>query len=211
MTRTPNASLRIRSVVVAAALVAATSMAVVPTASAATTVTQTFGYTGSTASFTVPSGVTQLTLTAQGAQGGRGGPDAAGLPPVGGYLGVVSGTVSVTPGQVLTIAVGQGGANGTGGHGSNVPASYTVGAAVGGANPLSAYRGGNGGVAGPNGSSGFGGAGGAATVVTTTNGTTIVAGGSGGSGGSGQYSPTVAPTPRTPGAPTRRRPTARPA
>jgi len=173
------------------ALIAATLVAAGPTATAATTTTQTFGYTGSTASFTVPAGVTQLTVSAAGAQGGRGGGDGAGPPPAGGYRGAVSGTISVTPGQVLAISVGQGGANGTSlSRGSNVPANFLVGAAVGGANPLNSYRGGNGGVAGPVGASGFGASGGAATVITT-GGATIVAGGSGGSGGSGQFAPTL--------------------
>lgn len=144
-------------------------------------VTETFGYTGTTATFTVPEGITQLTLSMKGAEGGQGGGDSAGWPPPGGYQGVVSGTILVTPGQVLTIAVGQGGANGTSGAGSNDPGTYTAGAAVGGSNPLAGYLGGDGGVAGPNGSSGFGAAGGAATVVTT-GGASIVAGGGGGSG-----------------------------
>ena len=153
------------------------------------TVSQTFSYTGSAATFTVPSGISQLTLTAVGAEGGRGGPDASGLPPAGGYQGVVSGTISVTPGQVLTIGVGQVGASGPGGAGSSNPAQYTVGAPVGGSNPLG-YNGGNGGVAGFQGSSGYGAGGGAASVVKVGS-STIVAGGSGGSGGSGQYAPTL--------------------
>ena len=158
-------------------------------------VTQTFSYTGATTTFTVPAGITQLTLALQGGEGGRGGADAAGPSPVGGYQGVVTGTITVTPGQVLTIAVGQGGAGGTShGHGSSVPASYTVGAASGGLNPLASYQGGNGGVAGFQGSSGFGGAGGGATVVSL-GGATIVAGGAGGAGGSGQFAPTVGRVP----------------
>ena len=105
----------------------------------------------------------------------------------------------MTPGQVLTVAVGQGGAS------SPVWNQCTTGAnqptgdpndAVGGLNPLGGYDGGNGGSPGPSGCSGYGGSGGAASVVEV--GTTgapssdavIVAGGSGGSGGSGQFAPT---------------------
>ncbi len=128
-------------------------------------------------------------MTVVGGQGGLGGRDSAGFPPAGGYQGVVSGTITVTPGQVLTVAVGSGGANGANGAGSSSPASYYVGAAAGGSNPLG-YNGGNGGVAGPQGSSGYGGGGGAASVVQVGT-ATIVAGGAGGTGGSGQYAPTL--------------------
>ena len=44
-------------------------------ASAAGTISQTFSYTGSTQAFTVPDGVSALTITLTGAQGGRGGGD----------------------------------------------------------------------------------------------------------------------------------------
>jgi titin len=158
-------------------------------ASGPTTVTQTFAYTGSPATFTVPAGITSLNLTVVGAEGGLGGRDSAGFPPPGGYQGVVSGAISVTPGQVLTVGVGSGGANGAAGAGSATQANWFVGAALGGSNPLG-YNGGNGGVAGPQGSSGYGGAGGAASVVQVGT-STIIAGGAGGTGGSGQYAPTL--------------------
>jgi predicted RNA-binding protein with TRAM domain len=176
---------------VAIVLTLASAVVVASGASAAgpTPVSQTFNYTGSTATFTVPAGITQLTLTVQGAEGGRGGNDSSGRPPTGGYQGVVTGTIAVTPGQVLTMAVGSGGDDGASGAGSSNPPNWNDGAAAGGRNPLG-YNGGNGGVAGPQGSSGYGAAGGAATVVQI-GANTIVAGGSGGSGGSGQYSPTL--------------------
>ncbi|MCU1441204.1 MAG: fibronectin type protein [Rhodoglobus sp.] len=141
-------------------------------------VTQTFSYTGGLQTFTVPAGITQLTLTATGAEGGRGGVDASGPGAAGGYKGQVTGTMAVTPGQVLSIAVGGGGATGIGG------AAQTR--AAGGVAPLSGYAGGAGGMPGNQGSSGSGGGGGAATVITAGS-TTIVAGGAGGGGGSGQY------------------------
>ncbi len=158
-------------------------------------VVATYGYTGSTDTFTVPAGITQLTLTLEGGEGGQGGTDSSGPSAVGGYQGVVSGTITVSPGQMLTVAVGQGGATGIGSAaGSSDPAHYTDRAAIGGANPLAGYIGGNGGVAGFQGSSGFGGGGGAASVVTI-GGTPIVAGGAGGAGGSGQYPPTLGRAP----------------
>ncbi|MFC5500769.1 fibronectin type III domain-containing protein [Lysinimonas soli] len=157
-----------------------------PQAAAAgpTTVTQTFSYTGSTSTFTVPSGISALTLTIVGAEGGNGGADATPAPPPGGYRGVVTGTIAVTPGQQLTVAVGS--------HGATGPSQRNSGNAsrpVGGSNPLSAYQGGLGGAAGANGSSGFGGAGGAASVVRVS-GSDVVAAGGGGNGGSGQYAST---------------------
>jgi DNA-binding beta-propeller fold protein YncE/outer membrane protein OmpA-like peptidoglycan-associated protein len=161
--------------------------------------TETFNYTPTTQTFTVPAGVTQLTLSAVGAEGSRGGRDSSGRPVPGGYQGVVDGTIAVTPGEVLTIAVGHGG------HDSPLGEFCSTGAdslfdpnnAIGGSNPLGAYSGGNGGAAGEQGCSGYGGAGGAASVVelgTTLDPTsvaTVVAGGSGGSGGSGQYPRTI--------------------
>ena len=167
-----------------------------PTAATAApvTVSQTYGYTGATDTFTVPAGITVLTIELDGGEGGQGGADASGPSPTGGYQGVVSGTLAVTPGDVLTIAVGQGGATGAdGATGSSNPPDYTDGAATGGQNPLG-YNGGNGGVAGWQGDSGDAGGGGAATVVTTSA-TTIVAGGAGGAGGSGQYLPTIGRVP----------------
>jgi titin len=156
-------------------------------------VTQTFGYSTGTTTFVVPAGITLLSLQLDGGEGGRGGNDVAGPSPVGGYQGVVSGTIAVNPGDVLTIAVGQGGTTGP----SQVTGSstnFTAGAPAGGANPLGGYKGGNGGVAGWQGNSGDAGGGGAATVVTTGS-TTIIAGGAGGAGGSGQFQPTIGRVP----------------
>ena len=59
-------------------------------------VTQTYGYTGETTTFTVPDGITQLTLALAGGEGGRGGTDSSGPSPEGGCQGVVTGTISVT-------------------------------------------------------------------------------------------------------------------
>ncbi len=57
---------------------------------------QTFNYTGSMQHYTVPVGITTLTITAKGAQGGNNG----------GLGAIMQGTVSVTPGDILNILVG---------------------------------------------------------------------------------------------------------
>src|SRR5665213_302224 len=172
----------------------------VSTVTSGTSVTDTYSYTGSTETITVPANVTELTLTVTGAEGGEGGRDASGTAPPGGYQGAVTGTISVTPGEVLTIGVGEGGADSPDWNACSTGANQPTGDpndAVGGANPLSGYRGGAGGAPGPSGCSGYGGSGGAASVVEIgTSGApasvaTIVGGGSGGSGGSGQFSPTL--------------------
>ena len=168
------------SVAVLCALVVAA-----PEAAAAgpSVVTQTFSYTGSVATFTVPAGISALTITVTGGEGGNGGADATPAPAAGGYRGVVTGTVAVTQNQVLTVGVGGGGATGA----SRTNASTA--APNGGTNPVGGYAGGAGGKAGANGSSGVGGAGGAASLLTIS-GANVVAGGGGGSGGSGQYAST---------------------
>ena len=73
--------------------------------------TQTFNYTGSVQSFTVPAGVTALTVDASGAQGGACAPNTIVGP--GGNGGQVTGSIAVTPGQVLNIYVGGAGGNAT--------------------------------------------------------------------------------------------------
>jgi len=172
----------------------------VTTVTSGTTVTDTYTYSGATETLTVPANVTQITMTVTGAEGGQGGRDASGTAPPGGYQGVITGTIAVTPGEVLTVAVGQGGADSPVWNVCTGGANYATGDpndAIGGTNPLGGYGGGAGGAAGPSGCSGYGGSGGAASVVEVgTSGSpasvaTIVAGGSGGSGGSGQYSPTL--------------------
>jgi hypothetical protein len=171
-----------------AVIVGSGVIAALPTAAMASpsTVSQTYGYTGATTTFTVPAGVTQLTVSMTGAQGGRGGVDSQGLPASGGYAGLITGTMAVTPGQVLTIAVGQGGVTGRSSVAHGVGTTPAGAGAAGGLNPLGTYKGGFGGLAGHSGTSGDGGGGGAATVITT-GGATIVAAGAGGGGGSGQY------------------------
>jgi len=74
--------------------------------------TVTFNYSGVITSWTVPAGVTSVTVTAAGAQGGAGSIAAGGLG------ANIKGTFVVSPGQVLRILVGgQGGAGTQGGGG----------------------------------------------------------------------------------------------
>ncbi len=71
-----------------------------------------FAYTGSVQTFTVPNGVTELTVKAWGAGGGGGGTNGSVKGGVGGGGAFVSGVVSVTSGSDLSIYVGQGGGSG---------------------------------------------------------------------------------------------------
>ena len=162
-------------VVITAGVVA---MPAAPAAAAPSAVTQNFTYTGSTQTFTVPAGVTQLGVTLIGGEGGRGGRDGVFGEP-GGYKGQVTGTIAVTPGQVLSMSVGGGGAAGA-------SCSNSQTRAAGGASPFTGYAGGGGGMPGNQGCSGGGGGGGAATVLMAGT-ETLVAGGAGGGGGSGQW------------------------
>lgn len=186
MLRLRTSAKRSRVALTQAFVLAAAGVITLPTAAtvdAASTITNTFGYTGSTQTFTVPDGVTSIEVTLQGAQGGRGGGDSQGSPTPGGYQGVVTGTIVVTPGQEITVAVGGGG--GTGASSVN-----NTGGGAAGQNPLTGYDGARGGNAGNAGSSGAGGGSGAATVLIV-DGTPIVAGGAGGNGGNGQFAPIV--------------------
>jgi hypothetical protein len=82
-----------------------------------------FGYTGSARTFTVPAGVTDLTLGVAGGEGATSRFNVA-----GGAGGSVTGTLPVVPGQTLTLVVGQaGGLDGVsvyGGGGASGPLHY---------------------------------------------------------------------------------------
>jgi len=132
-------------------------------------------YSGS-GSYTVPPGVTQVTISAVGGAGGAGGQDCGNG--CGYNYGVwgqyTSNVVSVSPGSTLNYYVGANGSQG----GSNVTGG---GAGAGG---WGYYSGGRGGNTGSTGASGGGGGGGGASAVTTSGGSLlIVAGGGGGGGG----------------------------
>jgi hypothetical protein len=132
--------------------------------------TQDFAYTGGEQSFVVPAGVCSVTVDALGAEGGaNSGTDSLGgsLPGLGGEA---QATITVTPGETLTVVVG-----GRGGDGQN-----GSGPGAGGF---------NGGGAGGNSSGAIGtnpgsGGGGASDVRRGTD-PLVVAGGGGGAGNSG--------------------------
>jgi len=130
------------------------------------TQSKTFTYTGQVEQWTVPDGVTSVSFQASG---GRGGHAADAINSWGGSAAVIIGSVPVTPGQVLSIAVGGEGALGAGGWG---------------------YSGMSGGPANTaKNKDRSGGAGGGATLIALANADgsnwhkVVVAGGGGGQGG----------------------------
>jgi hypothetical protein len=140
--------------------------------------TATFDYTGAAQTFTVPQGITSVTITAYGAQGMA---NAQGV--AGGLGGQASGTLAVTPGQVLTIYVGRGGiVSAAGGYngGGAAGTSACTGAMGGGGGGASDVR--AGGAALGNRVIVGGGGGGAAGSRIATCGR-----GTGGGGGGGRY------------------------
>ena len=93
------------------------------TANSAVSGTFTFQYvTASPQSYTVPAGITSITVKMWGAGGGNDGGGGAGA-----YL---TGTLAVTPGQVLSLIVGASGANG--GYGGGASAAQSPNKAGGG-------------------------------------------------------------------------------
>lgn len=126
-------------------------------------------------SITVPEGVTSMFVELYGAGGGGGGSDSqAGYD--GSAGGYVSGNISVTPGDVIIVGVGQGGRPG-------LDNGQRYGGGEGGTGLNGEYAGGTGGNPGPGGYSGAGGGGGGASVVLVN--TTLVAAAAGGGGGGG--------------------------
>jgi hypothetical protein len=95
--------------------------------------TQTFNYTGSMQTFTVPAGITLLTIETWGAQGGTNTNDSINCI-IGGKGGYSKGDLVVTPGQILNIYVGgKGHAGNVGGwNGGGVACSQTTTCAKGG-------------------------------------------------------------------------------
>ncbi len=141
--------------------------------------------------FTVPAGVSELTIELVGAQGSAGASlDVARSQPTG-YVGRVTGKLMVSAGDQLQIGVGEMGAPAPLGCQFGLrydPTDQRI--ARGGSNPFGGYGGGNGGWPSSDECATFGGAGGAATVVKILNlsgsraETVLVAAGSAGSAGS---------------------------
>jgi hypothetical protein len=130
-----------------------------------------FAETGHVQSWTVPAGVTHITLTVAGGSGGNNSP-ATGTPGKG---GVVIARLAVTPGQRLTVVVGGKGANGVTGSATGAAGGYGGGGA-GGATPAASasVEGGGGG----GGSFVFAGTGASAKLL-------VAVGGGGGAGSPG--------------------------
>jgi hypothetical protein len=125
-----------------------------------------FGFTGATQTYTVPSdgSVCSLTIQAAGANGGH--PSDEGAPPVG-TGGTVTATFAVSPGAVISVDVG-----GVGG--TSVAGTPSVGGGGG-------FGGGGKGGDAPAFSPGGGGGGGGATAIKDGGTVLLVAGGGGGS------------------------------
>ena len=150
---------------------------------------------GGTSSFTVPNGVTSITVKAWGGGGGGGGGAATGgTGGVGGGAGFTYTTVSVTPQDVLTVYVGGGGTGGT------YSSSGTVAGGGGGGGGYSAIYnnttstmlvvaagGGGGGGARQARSGGAGGAGGGTNGTAGSNGYSATNGAGGGGGTQSTY------------------------
>lgn len=154
------------------------------------TTTQTFTSSGT---FTVPAGVTRVTVKAWGGGGGGGGADSNGTENRAGGGGgggafVVNNNVTVTPGANITVTVGGGGTPGTNPTAGGTGGTSTFASAV----PVNA-PGGVGGTSGlPADRTGAGGAGGAGTfnggsgAEAPPPGTTDATGSGGGGGGGGE-------------------------
>jgi hypothetical protein len=153
----------------------------------------TFGYAGDDQDFVVPAGVTQVVVKLWGAGGGSHNTAD------GGAGGFVTGTLAVTPGETLTIVIGQGGLNGESAYGGGGGSTEDSNPARGGGGRSAVRRGaielvtaGGGGGAGNSQSGGAGGGetgqqAGPASYSTANNGGAGGGGGqnSGGQGGGG--------------------------
>ena len=129
--------------------------------------TTTFNYTGGVQFYTVPAGVTAVTIDIQGAKGGGVNCAYGTYQSIGGCGGRVQATMAVTPGQVLNVVVGQTGGNtGVGGYNGG-----------GTDNGFTAIWPGAGG-------------GGATTIIDGASGNTLAVAGGGGGGG-GDFCPTA--------------------
>lgn len=144
------------------------------------TITETFNYTGTTQTFTVPNCVTSVDVKAWGAGGG--GSDRSGNGNDGGNGGggggFRGGSMAVSPGNTISISIGSGGTggNGNGGdgtNGGNTTVTHTSGSIT--------ANGGDGGVVGNN-AGGLGGAGGGGSFAGSVANQNGFSGGTGGVG-----------------------------
>jgi len=158
------------------------SVAVSPPALAAAPVTIEFGV--GRGSFTVPDAVASLQIDVRSAGGGSGYSGGA----TGGTGGAgvrATGTLPVTPGEVLTIEVGRAGGDATAPSLDCFEGILVSAGGVGGSFDAAGTRRGGDGGGGSLCGGGGGGGGGEATAVSDESGPVLVAGGGGGGGGSG--------------------------
>ena len=177
---------------VAAAGVFLTTVAL-PTPAAAQSGAMTISFTtAGTFSQVVPAGVTSVSITLVGGDGGMGGNVVPGFPnPSDGARGQSSsGSFTVTPGETLAITVGAHGLNGS----PNSVATGGAGGAGGSGNPNGA-NGQPGQTSTTNGGAGGGGAGG----TTSVSGMAFSASAQGGTGGGGQAAGGTGGSPGTAG------------
>lgn len=146
---------------------------------------QTFAYTGSLQSFTVPVGVCSITIEAWGAEGAESTGQSGGQQFLGGKGAHIVGTFAVNGGEQLDILVGQRGVNsncGSGGGGGsfvvNVGSPWIIAGGGGGGFHCNAL----GGVVGVDGQSGNN-----ATAGNCTPNRFPIAGGTNGNGGNAYY------------------------
>ncbi|NBT36519.1 MAG: hypothetical protein EBT03_13460, partial [Betaproteobacteria bacterium] len=111
-------------------------------------------HNGSAQFWTVPAGVTNISVTLTGAKGGRGANDGSGTGGNGGSAGQVTGSVAVTPGEVLTVLVGGAGADGAYGQGTGGGTGGMGGFIFNGGSTAYNLAGGRGGNSGSSGASG---------------------------------------------------------
>ena len=127
--------------------------------------TSTYTYTGAPQTYTVPAGVTTISVDVIGGQGGgkQCGYGAGEYQSTGGCGGRVQATINVTPGHVLNVIVGGGGI----GDNTSTALVYGGGGKVGGWNTTYPAASGGGG----------------STILDVTSGATLVVAGGGGGGG----------------------------
>ncbi|MFN4892397.1 MAG: PKD-like domain-containing protein [Bacteroidota bacterium] len=99
--------------------------------------TQTLNYTGAVQTWTVPAGVTSINIEAYGGAGASGSAGAnSATGGVGGKGSKTTGTLAVTPGQVLNIYVGGAASGSTGGYNGGAPGGNAAAGGGGGATDI---------------------------------------------------------------------------
>ncbi len=144
--------------------------------------------TPGTTTWTVPAGVTSISIAARGAGGGGSTGTLAGWGSTGGQGAVVTTSLSVTPGDTLTLDVGGGGIGGASGNGISGGGGGSSDVNAGTPDQIIAGGGGGGGAVDvAYGAHGGGqGNGGTPNAASRTWGGCTAQGGSGGNGGTGQ-------------------------